>query len=167
VFGLSRGAISKTLGFAPLVLEKRIGPTCAFSGERPGQYLQGLSLLIIPGSNGVFSLAESDALESAEKEHAEFGVVHKGLFFVYGTMESTKLGACGSEEAPEPSPLETRTGPICAGEPALTHINVIGYGRSPSGLKPMVTAAAVAESGQVHLANVINLVEDIISGKIH
>src|SRR5271155_4200097 len=77
---LSRSAIANVVHFAPLVLEKRIGPTCAFSAESPGQYLQALSLQIIPGSNGVFSLAESDALESAEKEPGtEFGVAAKGL----------------------------------------------------------------------------------------
>lgn len=171
---LSRTAIAKDLGFAPLVLETRISHNCTFSAESPGQYLQALSIQIIPWSGSAFTLAESDAVESAEKEPgAVFDVVNKGLkvgkraFFVVGMMTSRSLEPCGSENAPAPEPLEVRTGPICGGEPTLTHISVTGYGRSPGGAEPMVSVAAAAEQGHVTLISVINLVKYIISGKIH
>ena len=72
-----------------------------------------------------------------------------------------------SEEAPAPSPLEIPTGPICAGELLLTHITVIGYGRSPGGARLMVSAAGAAQQGDISLIHVIDLVKDLIAGKIH
>ena len=48
-------------------------------------------------------------------------------------------------------PLEICTGPICAGEPSLTHITVIGYGRSPGGAMLMVSAGGAAQQGDISL----------------
>ncbi len=170
---LSRGAIANLIGTGPLTLEKKIGNLCTFSGHRPGHYKPALVIQIVPWSKKLFSLAESDAVHSAAREHEQFGVVSSALkvgtkaFFVSGTMTSASLPPCGSEEAPAPSPLEIRSGPICAGEPSATHINVTGYGLSPGGAELMVSAGGVAQQGDISLIHVITLVKDLISGKIH
>jgi hypothetical protein len=170
---LSRGAIANLVGTGPLALTKKIGNLCVFAGERHGHYKPALTIQIVPWSKSLFSLAESDAVHSAAREHAQFGVVSRALkvgkraFFVSGTTTSASLPPCGSEEAPAPAPLEVRTGPICAGEPALTQATVIGYGPSPSGVELMVSAGGVAQQGDISLIHVIALVKDLISGKIH
>jgi len=167
---LSRSAIANLEGTGPLALEKKVGNLCDFSGHRPGHYKPVLVIQIVPWSKKLFSVAERDAVHS---EHSQFGVVSRALkvgkraFFVTGTMTSASLGKCGSEEAPAPSPPEIRTGPICAGEPALTHITVVGYGPSPSGVELMVSASGVAQQGDISLIHVITLVKDLLSGKIH
>jgi hypothetical protein len=170
---LSRGAIANLVGTGPLTLKEKIGNLCVFTGKKHGHYEPGLSIQMVPWSKSLFALAEHDAMQSARREDAQFGVASKALkvgkraFFVSGTMTSALLPRCGSEEAPAPVPLEIRTGPICAGEPALTHINVIGYGPSPSGAELMVTAGGAAEQGDISLIHVIDLVKDLISNKIH
>ena len=170
---LSRGAIANLIGTGPLRLEKKIGNLCTFSGHKPGHYKPVLAIQIVPWSKKLFSLAERDAVSSAAREGSQFGVVSSALkvgkraFFVTGTMTSASLGKCGSEEAPAPSPPEIRTGPICAGEPALAHVNVVGYGPSPSGVELMVSAGGAAQQGDISLIHVITLVKDLISGKIH
>jgi hypothetical protein len=170
---LSRTAIANLVGTGPLALEKRVGNFCTFSGKKLGHYKPEFVLQIVPWSKSVFSQAERDAVSSAAREHAQFGVVNRALkvgkkaFFVSGTMTSASLPPCGSEEAPAPAPLEIRTGPICAGEPALGHVNVVGYGRSPRGVELMVTAGGAAQQGDISLIHVIELVKDVISGKIH
>jgi hypothetical protein len=170
---LSRSAIAHLIGTGPLALEKKIGNLCIFTGERPGHYKPALTIQIVPWSKKLFSRAESDAVQSAAREHEQFGVVSRALkvgkkaFFVTGTRTSASLPPCGSEEAPAPAPAEIRTGPICAGEPALTHITVIGYGPSPRGVELMVSAGGVAQQGDISLIHVIRLVKDLIAGKIH
>ncbi len=170
---LSRSAIANLVGTGPLALEKKIGNLCTFTGHRPGHYKPVLAIQIVPWSKKLFSLAERDAVSSATREGSQFGVVSRALkvgnraFFVTGTMTSASLGKCGSEEAPAPSPPEIRTGPICAGEPALAHVNVVGYGPSPSGVELMVSAGGAAQQGDISLIHVITLVKDLISGKIH
>jgi hypothetical protein len=132
-----------------------------------------LAIQIVPWSRKLFSVAERDAVSSAAREHSQFGVVSKALkvgtkaFFVTGTTTSASLPPCGSEEAPAPAPLEVRTGPICAGEPSATHVNVVGYGPSPGGAELMVSAGGVAQQGDISLSHVMTLVKDLISGKIH
>jgi hypothetical protein len=170
---LSRSAIANLVGTGPLTLTQKIGNLCAFTGDRHGHYKPALTIQIVPWSKSLFSRAEGDAVHSAAREHAQFGVVARELkvgkraFFVSGTMTSESLPRCGSEEAPAPVPLEIRTGPICAGEPALTHITVIGYGPSPGGVELMVSAAGAAQQGDISFIHVIDLVKDVISGKIH
>jgi hypothetical protein len=171
--GLSRTAIANLVGTGPLTLTKRIGNLCVFTGKRPGHYKPALTIQIVPWSKNMFSVAEREAVSSAAREHEQFGVVSRALkvgkraFFVSGTMTSDSLPPCGSEEAPAPVPLELRTGPICAGEPALTTIDVVGYGASPSGVELMVSAGGAAQQGDISLIHVIDLVKDLISGKIH
>ncbi len=170
---LSRGAIANLAGTGPLKLEKKVGNLCTFTGKIPKHYKPALVIQIVPWSKQLFSVAEHDAVHSAAREHEQFGVVSRALkvgkkaFFVTGTMTSASLPPCGSEEAPAPSPLEVRTGPICAGEPSATHITVIGYGPSPGGAELMVSAGGVAQQGDISLIHVITLVKDLISGKIH
>jgi hypothetical protein len=170
---LSRVAIANLVGTGPLALTKKIGNLCAFAGERHGHYKPVLTIQIVPWSKSLFSVAEREAVQSAAREHEQFGVVSRALkvgtraVFVTGTKTSASLPKCGSEEAPAPAPLEVRTGPICAGEPALTHVTVIGYGPSPSGVELMVSAGGVAQQGDISLIHVIALVKDLISGKIH
>ncbi|MGA8746040.1 MAG: hypothetical protein WB507_09260 [Solirubrobacterales bacterium] len=112
-------------------------------------------------------------MQSAIREHEQFGMVSKALkvgkeaFLVTGTMTSASLPPCGSEEAPAPSPLEIRSGPICAGEPSAAHVNVVGYGPSPGGAELIVSVGGVAQQGDISLIHVITLVKDLISGKIH
>jgi len=166
---LSRGAIANLVGTGPLTLTQKIGNLCTFTGYKHGRYKPALAIQIVPWRASIFSLAERDARRS----EGAFGVVSKALnvgkraFFVTGTKTSASLGRCGTEEAPAPSPLEIRTGPICAGEPALGHVNVVGYGPSPSGAELMVSAGGVAEQGDISLSHMIKLVKDLISGKIH
>jgi len=170
---LSRGPIANLVGTGPLALEKKIGNLCVFTGGIPKHYKPALTIQIVPWSKRLFSLAERDAKHSAAREHEQFGVVSRALkvgtraVFVTGTMTSASLGKCGSEEAPAPSPPEIRTGPICAGEPSLAHVTVIGYGPSPGGAELMVSAGGVAQQGDISLIHVITLVKDLISGKIH
>ncbi len=170
---LSRGAIANLVGTGPLTLEKKVGNLCTFAGRIHMHYKPALVIQIVPWSRSLFSVAERDAVHSASREHGQFGVVSRALkvgrkaFFVTGTTTSASLPPCGSEEAPAPSPLEVRTGPICAGEPSLTHINVIGYGPSPGGTELMVSAGGAAQQGDISLIHVITLVKDLISGKIH
>ncbi len=170
---LSRGAIANLVGTGPLTFERKVGNLCTFSGHRPGHYKPVLAIQIVPWSRKLFSVAERDAVSSAAREHSQFGVVSRALkvgtkaFFVTGTTTSASLPPCGSEEAPAPAPLEVRTGPICAGEPSATHINVVGYGPSPGGAELMVSAGGVAQQGGISLSHVITLVKDLISGKIH
>jgi hypothetical protein len=170
---LSRSAIANLVGSGPLTLQMKTGNLCSFSGHRQGHYKPELSIQIVPWSKSLFSVAERDAMRSAAAEHEEFGVVSRALkvgrraVFVTGTKTSASLPPCGSEEAPAQAPLETRTGPVCAGEPALTHVTVIGYGPSPRGVQLMVSAGVVAQQGDVSLIHVISLVKDLLSGKIH
>ena len=170
---LSRGAIANLTGTGPLTLEKKVGNLCTFTGRIHKHYKPALVIQIVPWSKKLFSVAERDAVHSASREHEQFGVVSRALkvgkkaFFVTGTMTSASLPPCGSEEAPAPSPLEVRSGPICAGEPSATHIDVVGYGPSPSGAELMVSAGGVAQQGDISLIHVITLVKDLISGKIH
>ena len=170
---LSRSAIANLVGTGPLGLTKKIGNLCVLEGEKHGHYKPALTIQIVPWSKRLFSVAESNAVQSAAREHEQFGVVSTALkvgkraFFVSGTKTSASLPACGSEEAPAPAPLEIRTGPICAGEPALTNATVVGYGPSPSGVELMVSAGGVAQQGDISLIHVITLVRDLISGKIH
>ena len=170
---LSRGAIANLIGTGSLTLEKKVGNLCTFSGHRPGHYKPVLVIQIVPWSKKLFSVSEGDAVHSAAREHEQFGVVSSALkvgkraFFVTGTMTSASLPPCGSEEAPALAPLEVRSGPICAGEPSATHINVTGYGPSPSGTELMVSAGGVAQQGDISLSHVITLIKDLISGKIH
>lgn len=170
---LSRGAIANLTGTGPLTLEKKVGNLCTFAGKIHKHYKPALVIQIVPWSQSLFSVAERDAVLSARRDHDQFGVVSKALrvgkkaFFVTGTTTSASLPPCGSEEAPAPSPLEVRTGPICAGEPSATHINVIGYGPSPGGAELMVSVGGVAQQGDISLIHVITLVKDLISGKIH
>lgn len=169
---LSRGAIASLVGTGPLKLEKKIGNLCTFAGRIPKHYKPALVIQIVPWSKKLFSLAESDAVHSAAREHEQFGLVSSALkvgkmaFFVTGTKTSASLPPCGSEEAPAPAPLEVRTGPICAGEPSLTHVTVTGYGPSRGGAELMVSAGGVAQQGDISLIHVINLVKDLITGKI-
>ncbi len=148
-------------GDRPAGAHQEAGNLCVFTGQRPGHYKPALTIQIVPWSKKLFSVAERDAVQSATREHEQFGVVSRALkvgkkaFFVSGTTTSASLPPCGSEEAPAPSPLEIRTGPICAGEPALTHITVIGYGPSPSGVELMVSAGGVAQQGDISLIHVI------------
>ena len=171
--GLSRSAIANLVGTGPLTLNKKIGNLCAFTGKKAGHYKPALTIQIVPWSKNMFSVAESDAVHSAAREHEQFGVVSGALkvgkkaFDVSGTTTSASLPPCGSEEAPAPAPLEVRTGPICAGEPALTSITVTGYGPSRSGVELMVSAGGAAQQGDISLIHVITLVKDLISGKIH
>jgi hypothetical protein len=166
---LSRSAIANLVGTGPLTLTQRIGNLCTFTGYRHGHYKPGLTIQIVPWSTRIFSVAERDA----KRSEGTFGVVSTALkvgkraFFVTGTKTSASLPPCGTEEAPAPSPLEIRTGPICAGEPALAHVNVVGYGPSPSGVELMVSVGGVAQQGDISLIHVIALVKDLISGKIH
>ena len=105
---LSRSAIANLVGTGPLTLKKKIGNLCTFTGERHGHYKPGLTIQIVPWSKSLFSVAERDAVHSAAREHAQFGVVSRALkvgkkaFFVTGTMTSASLPPCGSEEAPAP-----------------------------------------------------------------
>jgi hypothetical protein len=169
---LSRGAIANLVGTGPLTLQKKTGNDCAFTGKLHGHYKPALSIQIVPWSKRVFSVAERDAMHSAAAQHAQFDSVNRRLkvgkraFFVTSTTTSESLPRCGSEEAPAPVPLEQRTGPICAGEPSLTAITVIGYGPSPSGVELMVSAAGAAQQGDISLIHVIDLVKDLIAGKI-
>jgi hypothetical protein len=59
----------------------------------------------------------------------------------------------------------TRNGPVwfpaCSGEPDWTLINVDSYSS-----KMMLTIAAAAQLGDVHLSQVIELSKGIISGKL-
>jgi hypothetical protein len=170
---LSRTAIAGLAGTGPLTLKRKIGNLCVFSGSRRGHYQPALTIQIVPWSSHLFSVAERDAKSSALREGELFGVVSSALkvgkraVFVSGTKTSASLPKCGSEEAPAPSPLEIRTGPICAGEPALASVNVIGYGPSPGFGELMVSAGGAAEQGDISLSHMIALVKDLISGKIH
>jgi hypothetical protein len=170
---LSRSAIAHLVGTGPLALTKKVGNFCVFYGKRPGHYKPALDIQIVPWSKKLFSVAERDSIKSAAAEGSQFGIVSRGLkvgkkaFFVTGTKTSASLPPCGSDQAPAPSPLDIRTGPICAGEPALTAITVTGYGLSPSGVELMVSASGAAQQGDISLIHVIDLVKDLISGKIH
>ncbi len=170
---LSRSAIASLVGTGPLTLKQKIGNLCTFSGHLHGHYQPALTIQIVPWTTSLFSVAEHDAKQSAAREGEQFGVVSSALkvgkkaVFVTGTKTSASLGKCGSEEAPAPSPLEIRTGPICAGEPALSHVTVIGYGPSRSGAELMVSAGGAAEQGDISLIHMLTLVKDLISGKIH
>ena len=102
---LSRGAIANLVGTGPLTLEKKTGNLCTFAGKIPMHYKPVLTIQIVPWSKKLFSVAERDAVQSAAREHEQFGVVSKALkvgkkaFFVTGTRTSASLPPCGSEES--------------------------------------------------------------------
>ena len=166
---VSRGEIAKLAQTGHLKLEKQIGNLCVFfgEGEHRGHYKPGLDIQIIPYIKSIWDTAKSDATKSAGKNGDTFGQSSKALFFVTGVTTGHGLQPC-DKDLGTPGRGQSKFGPVCATEPDATHISVYGNGTDRRNhLHLMVTAALIGQQGDVHLSHVIQLVKDVISGKIH
>jgi hypothetical protein len=166
---VSRGEVATLAQTGQLKLEKKIGNLCAFTGngEHHGHYKPTLSIEIIPYFTSIWDTARSDAVKSGSKDGNTFGQYSKTVFFVTGKDTGEGLQPC-EKKLGTPGKGQSKYGPVCATEPDATHIAVYGNGTDKRNhLHLMVSVALTGELGDVHLSHVIELVEDVISGKIH
>jgi len=156
---LDPSSIASLLTVPALTLEKNTGPLCTFTGKKPSRYLIEVDITIIPYSDSVWGAAENAAI----KRH-DYKQESANLFFSDRTVTSHGLPPCnlGDQKAGQ-------LGPKCSGEPDQNVYTVVGRGnyKTPTGPKLMVTAATSAQSGDIYLGHVIELVKEILSGKIH
>ena len=153
-----------------LDFRKKVGNLCEFTGpseHRHGHYHTTFDVQIIPYIKTIWDIAKSKAESSAAKEGSDFGNSSKQLFFVSGKVKHDTLDKCNKHND-KPGEGEAKFGPACVGEPAADHIGAYGYGIDKrNGLKLMVVAGVTGEQGDVHLSHMLELVKEIISGKIH
>lgn len=160
---ISRTAMATLVGTGPLILEKTVGPLCEFLGARPGHYKPTFDLEIIPFNKDVWSGAQSGSIHSAIASKSHFGQVNSKLFFVSGSSTGAGMGPCTAEDK-----VSDELGPHCAGQPQLTKLTAIGYGKyKPTGAQLMVSTGATGQLGDVYLSHLLSLVTGILSGKIH
>jgi len=166
---VSRRQIATLAQTGNLKLLKKIGNFCAFSGdgEHHGHYKPTLGVQIIPYIKTIWNTAKSDAIKSATKNHDTFGQSSKQMFFVTGEDTGEGLQPC-DKDLGSPGKGQSKYGPVCATEPDAVHIGVYGNGTDKRNhLHLMVSVALTGQSGDVHLSHALQLVKDLISGKIH
>jgi hypothetical protein len=152
-----------------LDFRKKIGNLCEFTGKgtHHGHYHTTFEVQIIPYIQNIWDTAKSDAQSSAAKNGDDFGETNKHLFFVSGELRSRDLGKCNKHND-RPGRDEAKFGPACKGEPAADHLSVYGNGTDKrAGRRLMVSAGVTGQQGDVHLSHMIELVNEILSGKIH
>jgi hypothetical protein len=136
-------------------------------GEHHRHYEPTLDIQIIPYIKSVWDTAMSDAMKSAGKHRNTFGQSSKTLFFITGEETGKGLQPC-KKDLGTPGKGQSKFGPVCATEPDASHIGVYGNGTDKRNhLHLMVSVAVIGQLGDVHLSHVIELVKDVISGKIH
>jgi hypothetical protein len=166
---VSRKAMAKLAQTGTLDLLKKIGNLCEFTGkgEHKKHYRPTFEIQIVPYFSSVWNLAKSKAKSTAAKNGDDFGETNKHLFFVSGEIKSSDLGKCNKHND-KPGQGGAKFGPACKGEPVADHFTVIGNGTDKrAGLKLMVSAGLTGQRGDVHLSHMIELVKEILSGKIH
>lgn len=161
--GISRTAMADLAQTGHLKLLKKTGPLCDFAGEHHGHYKPTLGLEIIPYITKIWDTAKSDAEHTAAKEGYDFGQSSSKLFFVSGEVKSSSTPACSpGQKRPEYGP------PACNAQPSWVHYTVIGNGTDKrTHTRLMVSAGVTGQQGDVHLSHVIELVQEVISGKLH
>ncbi len=160
----SRAALAKALDSDPLKFKDRIPHSnlCLWEAKKTGHYRETVGIGVYPGIKSVYAKAESAGIKTATKEGKSFGRLSsrhepwKAAFFVSGVVSAAGLEAC-----PPKHKLPKFGPPQCSADPAWITNNVTAYNS-----KLMVTAAADAQQGDVHLSHVIELVKQVISGKI-
>jgi hypothetical protein len=166
---VSRSEIAKLAQTGRLKLIKKVGNLCVFTGEgeHHGHYRPTLDIQIIPYFRSIWDAAKSDAMKSAGKNASTFGQSSKQLFFVTGAETGKGLQPC-KKDLGTPGKGQSKFGPVCATEPDASHIDVYGNGTDKRDrLQLMVSVGVIGQLGDVHLSHVIELVKDVISGKIH
>jgi hypothetical protein len=146
-----------------LKLAKKIGLLCEFTGEHHGHYKPTLELEIIPYTAKIWNTAKSDAQVTAAKEGTDFGQSSSKLFFVSGVVHSSSKPPCTpGQKRPEYGP------PACDGQPSWAHFSAYGNGTDKRvHARLMVSAGVTGQEGDVHLSHVLELVKEILSGKLH
>lgn len=153
---LSTPAISSLLQIGPLILDKTVGPLCMFSYYRTNRYIAEIDISIVPYIASLFDRLQGDAM----RNHG--GQVNSKLFFTNKQVTSVGMSPCQPEQK-----VVDQLGPKCAGQPTQDLFTVVGYDAyKRTGPKIMVTAATSAQQGDVYLGHVIELVQEILSGKI-
>jgi hypothetical protein len=166
---VSRHEMATVAQTGHLKLAKQTGNLCVFtgSGEHPGHYKTTFEIQIVPYYNSIWNTAKSDAMRSAARNGDTFGQSSKKLFFVTGETTGKGLQPC-KPDLGTPGKGESKYGPVCATEPAESHISVYGNGIDRrSHLHLMVSAGVTGQRGDVHLSHMLELVKEVISGKIH
>jgi hypothetical protein len=166
---LSRSAMAKLAQTGSLDFRKKIGNLCEFTGKgtHHGHYHATFEVQIIPYVKKIWDTAKSDAKSSAAKNGDDFGETNKHLFFAGGEIKHSDLGKCNKHND-QPGQGGAKFGPACKGEPAADHFSAYGNGTDKrAGLKLMVSAGVTGQRGDVHLSHIIELVKEILSGKIH
>ena len=166
---VSRSEIAKLAQTGQLKLLKKVGNLCEFTGagEHHGHYRPTLGIQIIPYITSIWNTAKSDAMHSGAKNGNTFGQSSKQVFFVTGKDTGSGLQPC-QKKLGTPGKGQSKFGPVCATEPDASHIGVYGNGTDKRNhLHLMVSVAVTGQLGDVHLSHVIQVVTDVISGKIH
>ena len=160
--GFSAAAIANALRTGPLTFKSKVAYTCTWEGAPHGHYREIIAIGVVPGIKSIYQTAESDGMKAAAKQHKTFGKLGSrgapwtAAFFVTGTTNPGTLMAC------KPDHIRPLSGPpACSGDPAWTATDVDAYNS-----KLMVSTAAGAELGDIHLSGMIELVREIASGKI-
>jgi hypothetical protein len=85
-----------------------------------------------------------------------------------GGLETGKgLQPC-KKDLGSPGKGESKYGPVCASEPDATHIGAYGNGTDKRNhLHLMVVVGVNGQLGDVHLSHVIEVVKEVVFGKIH
>ena len=160
---VSRKAMADLAQTGPLKLLKKIATLCDFTGHHKHHYEPTLVVQIIPYFKTVWDIAQGDATK-----HSGYGRYSKSLFFVSGEKTDAGLTPCAQQDYGKPGAGQSRVGPVCSPEPPMAHIGVYGNGVDKrTGLRLMVSAGVTGQAGDVHLSHIIELVQEIISGKIH
>ena len=161
----SDNALAKVLGLVKLKYKGKTPHSniCTWEGTKSGHYHQILQIDVIPGIKSVYELAQTTGQKTAAKDHKQFGTLGsrgypwKAGFFVTGTTSDSGLKPCEpGHKLPDFGP------PMCAGDPEWTTINVTAYSS-----KMMVAAGIGVQLGDAHLSGMVELVKEIVSGKLH
>jgi hypothetical protein len=159
--GFSASAIARAIASAPLAFKGRLAHICTWQAAPPGHYRELVQIGVIPGIKSVFQKAEHDGAITAAKQHEEFGILGSrkqtwtAAFFVTKVRSNLGLPACKQGHT------LPAFGPMCSSDPPSITANVYAYNS-----RMMVSAAAGAQQGDLHLSGVIYLVNQIMAGKI-
>lgn len=164
---ISRPALANLAQTGQLTLRKRTGNLCEFTGKHPGHYEPRFEIELVPYSQQLWNTIKSDAQSSAAANGDQFGQASPKEVFVVGRSTDSGLDPCKKEDG-KPGKGESKFAPACAPEPDAVSISVYGHGTDKRlHMDIIVSSAVTGQAGDVHLSHMLQLVKDVVSGKIH
>jgi hypothetical protein len=165
---ISRKKLAKLAQTGRLKLVHKVGNFCEFNGHKPpDHYVPTFEIELVPYSKKIWKEEKADAKSSASKTGSDYGQVNSRMFFVSGKFTDKGDPPCVKSYG-KPGKGQSKYAPVCTPEPAASHIAVYGNGTDTrTHMHLLVSGAVTAEEGEVHLSHMIELVKEVISGKIH